>query len=455
MQNHPLPLLLVLLAAACIGPSETKELDTQPELGIAGPETTSSRSAEHHPADLLVTWNQRVLALAEAEDGFLTLKGLRTTMLMHLAVHDALNAITPRYLPFRTLPASPEANPMAAANQAAFEVAVSQYPEERSALQQELVSGLSQIEEGPGKKQGISLGKTASNSVLEAREGDGWDSRAEYQWHPMGPGVYAEFEEHSGTPKGFVFGAGWAIAKPIALSSPSHFRAPPPPAISSAEYAAAFNEVKKVGAAESSLRTADQTHLAMWWKDFAENSHNRLVRQLVSRDQLPLQEAARLFALLNMAIYDAYINVFDNKFHYNHWRPYTAIRWADRDGNPETQVAAQWDNTHNHTYAFPSYPSAHGAACSAAMSVIGSLLGDRRDFSMLTPAVDRAGPFSGKVPMVPTSRTFSSFSSAAEECALSRVYLGIHFRYDSIEGNRLGKAVGDFIVREFLTPDRR
>lgn len=128
----------------------------------------------------------------------------------------------------------------------------------------------------------------------------------------------------------------------------------------------------------------------MWWKDFVENSHNRLARELVTAERTDLWDAARLLALINMSVMDAYIVVFENKFFYNHWRPYTAIRWSGDDGNPATQADPQWQNTHGHTYA--------------------------------------------------------------SECALSRVYLGIHFRYDSLAGNQLGARVGHRAVERYLRP---
>ena len=267
----------------------------------------------------------------------------------------------------------------------------------------------------------------------------------------MGPGVYAEFSEHSGTPQGFVFGAGWAKADGFALDTADQFRAPPPPAIDSDAYTQAFNEVKDVGRFQSMKRTPDQTHLALWWKDFAENSHNRLARDLVAQEDPGLVESARLFALVNMGIFDAYVSVFENKFFYNHWRPYTAIRWAANDGNPSTVPEASWTNTHQHTYAFPSYPSAHGAACAAAQSAFTEVFGERYSFTMRTEQVDIAGPFSGKIQMLPATRSFNSFSDAAMECAISRVYLGIHFRYDSIAGFDLGQQVGRNVIATRLT----
>ncbi|MDF1573135.1 MAG: vanadium-dependent haloperoxidase [Bacteroidales bacterium] len=241
----------------------------------------------------------------------------------------------------------------------------------------------------------------------------------------MAPGVYAEFNEHSGTPEGFVFGSGWAKAQPFLLTEQGHFRSPPSPEINSDAYTIAFNEVKEVGCFESETRSTDQSHMAMWWKDFVENSHNRLARDLVHVENLNFWEASRTFALMNMAIYDAYVNVFDNKFYYNHWRPYTAIRWVDNDGNPDTELDADWNNLHKHTYAFPSYPSAHGSASSAAMTVLSYTLGtgNAYQFTMTIEEVDMAGPFSEKIKMNPPTRSFNSFFEAGMEAAMSRVYL--------------------------------
>lgn len=401
-------------------------------------------------ADLAVEWNEAVLGMAEAEDGFLTLKGLRTAALAHLAMHDALSSINGRYATFAYNKSDDNADPVAAATQAAFAVVINQYPGQIETVEALNEKWLATVSVGPARGAGIRLGDAVARTILRSRTGDGWDTSAEYQWHPMAPGVYAEFSEHSGTPQGFIFGAGWAKAKGLALESPDQFRSPPPPPIDSDPYTRAFNEVKDVGRFQSINRTPDQTHLALWWKDFAENSHNRLARDLIAKEQLSLADSTRLFALLNMSIFDAYVSVFDNKFHYNHWRPYTAIRWAANDGNPDTEAEESWTNTHRHTYAFPSYPSAHGAACASAMTVFADVFGDDYAFTMRSPMVDIAGPFSGKIEMHPPTRSFDRFSDAARECAISRLYLGIHFRYDSDAGYELGQRVGDQVVGRLL-----
>lgn len=407
---------------------------------------------EKYDGKLVASWNERIMAIAVAEDGLLTLKGLRTASMMHIAMHDALNAIHPVYTHYSFSNAAKVANPVAAAAQAAYEVAIAQYPGEQVQLEEELKRWLEPLEKGPDKEAGVTLGRASAAAILKQRGNDGWNNEAKYTWHPMGPGVYAEFHEHSGTPEGFVFGAGWATAKPFMLTKQDQFRSPPPPAINSDEYTEAYNEVKEFGRHQSISRTPDQSHLAMWWKDFVENSHNRLARQLILAEKIDLWAAVRTFALLNMSVYDAYINVFENKFFYNHWRPYTAIRWAANDGNPNTAPDPQWNNLHLHTYAFPSYPSAHGMASAAAMTVLVNTFGDDYAFTMTTTEVDSAGPFSGKMKMQPPTRTFDSFSAAALECSMSRVYLGIHFRYDSVEGNKLGTKIGKHACDNFLRP---
>lgn len=407
-------------------------------------------------ADIALQWNDKIMELAIQKDGLLTLNGVRTEAMASIAMHNALNAIQPIYSFYEFSSSPTAANPEAAAAQAAFDIALHSFPESQATLTNLLDLCLTTIPEGPAKELGVELGKIAAASILKVRKTDSWDGEAEYTWHPMAPGVYAEFNEHSGTPEGFVFGAGWATAQPFMLNASDQFRSPPPPSINSEGYTAAFNEVKAFGKTDSETRTDDQTHLAMWWKDFVEKSHNKLARELIQKENLNLWETARALALLNMTIYDAYVNVFDNKFYYNHWRPYTAIRWAEFDENPATAPDENWNNLHQHTYAFPSYPSAHGTASSAAMRVLANALGtgDNYAFTMTTEEVDSAGPFSEKIKMTPPTRSFNSFTAAGLEASVSRVYLGIHFRYDSEEGHRLGNKIGDYANANFMAPLR-
>ena len=408
----------------------------------------------NYTGEIVSVWNKKVIDLAIAEDNLFTLKGVRTTSMMHVAMHDALNAIQPKYTTYAYKGDVPKANPIAAVAQAAYEVAVDQFPDKENELYLELNNWLSSVPNGDSKNQGINLGKASAAAILKMRNDDTWNEQSEYTWHPMAPGVYAEFNEHSGTPEGFIFGAGWSKAKTFLLPSSDYFRSPPPPEINSDSYTKAYNEVKEVGATVSATRTKDQAHYAMWWKEFVEVSLNRLASDLVLKEKIDLWTTTRSFALLNMTIYDAYVCVFDNKFFYNHWRPYTAIRWAANDGNPDTEPDTTWNTLHNHTYPFPSYPSAHGSGSGAGMTVIANTLGlgNEYAFTMTVPEVDSAGPMSEKMKMDPPERSFNSFSEAALEGAMSRLYLGIHFRYDSVEGNKLGVQIGEYASQNFLKP---
>jgi len=416
--------------------------------------TSQSKNVDEYQPELVSTWNDKIINYAIAEDNLFTLKGVRTVSIMDVAIHDALNSISPKYETYAYNGIAPKANPIAAAAQAAYEVAVSQFPDKKNELSIELNRWLNSVKDEDSKEKGIQLGKASAQAIIKLRNNDTWNEESEYTWHPMAPGVYAEFSEHSETPIGFIFGAGWSKAKTFLLKSSDHFRSPPPPDISSPEYTEAYNEVKEVGATISGTRTIDQAHFAMWWKEFVEISLNRLANELIEKEKLNLWDATRSVALLNMTIYDAYVCVFDNKFFYNHWRPYTAIHWAAKDGNPDTEPDPNWNTLHKHTYPFPSYPSAHGTGSGAGMTVLANTLGfgDNYKFTMTVPEVDSAGPLSEKMKMNPPERNFNSFSEAAIEGAMSRLYLGIHFRYDSEEGNKLGVKIGEYASNNYLKP---
>ena len=385
-------------------------------------------------AGVVVAWSRKAYEIAFAEDQFLTFKGHRAFAMMHLAMHDALNAVVPVYEPYARASRDSLAHPVAAAAQAAHDVLASQYPGQEVSLAAELGEWLAQVPDGVHETRGIDLGRRAARAILSRREGDGWDLPGTYTFE-TGPGAYQT------TPPwdGFVAQPGFRLARPFGVQAPDALRAPPPPALNSKAYTAAFDEVKAFGRLDSGVRTPDQTGYAVWWMEFAEGSVNRLARQLVTERQTHLWRAARLFALLNMALFDTYVTVWDAKYEHNHWRPYTAVRHADTDGNEATTADRSWEPLRT-TPPFPEYVSAHSAACASSFHILGRTFGDAVAFRMDSTSAP---------PGMPT-RSFASFSEAAAECADSRVRIGFHFRYATDRGLALGRAVARSISRRQL-----
>lgn len=387
-------------------------------------------------APVVVEWNQKANEIAFAEDQFLTFKGVRAHAMTHIAQHDALNAVRPRFEQFAYLGRDRRAHPTAAAAQAAREVLVSEYPGERANIDALLAAQLAVVPEGPRKRAAIALGRRSAAAILAARRGDGYDFQGSYTFGDE-PGDYQTTPPFDG----FVFQPGFRFARPFALDSADQLRPPPPPALTSREYATAFNEVKQTGRVDSESRTPDQTGYAVWWMEFAEGSMNRLARGLTTRSGTGAWRAARLFAQLNVGLFDSYLAVWDSKFEHNHWRPYTAIRAAAADSNARTAPDPSWEPLRT-TPPFPDYVSAHSAVCASSLEILANTFGDHTRFTMATTSAP---------PGMPT-RSFRSFRAAADECADSRVRLGFHFRYATEGGKLLGRLVARHILRRCFEP---
>jgi hypothetical protein len=226
-------------------------------------------------SDLVVSWNSVGYDLAFAEDQFLTFKGQRALAMMHLAVHDSLNAIVPIYDAYAFHAGHGIAHPIAAAARAAHDVLLAQYPSQQARLGQELGRWLARVPPGAFRARGEAIGRAAAVALLDQRNGDGWDFPGTYEFHD-GPGRYQT------TPpwNGFVVQPGFRFARPFVLEYPHQFRPSPPPPLRTRAYARALREVQEYGAADSPRRSDDQTAYAVWWMEFAEGSVNRLARQL-------------------------------------------------------------------------------------------------------------------------------------------------------------------------------
>ncbi len=396
----------------------------------------SSHRTGSAPLDgaLVVAWNQLTYDLAFAEDQFLTFKGVRAFAMTHIAIHDALNAVVPRYHRYAYHQTRRSADPVAAAAVAAHDVLASLYPAAGERLDEELATWLARVPDGKRKARGLELGAETAAAILALRDGDGFDFQGTYTF-AAGPGVYQT------TPPwdGFVLQPGFRLATPFGLHAGDQFRPPTPPPLDSPTYATAYDEVKEQGRVDSGVRTPDQTAYAVWWMEFTEGSMNRLARNLVTEHGTHLWDAARLFALLNMSMFDTYVATWDSKFAANHWRPYTAIRAAAEDGNPRTAPDATWEPLRT-TPPFPEYVSAHSAVCSSSFEILGRAFGRHLEFTMDTTTAP---------PGMPT-RSFPSFRSAAAECADSRVQLGWHFRYATDGGLALGRDVATYVATHHL-----
>jgi hypothetical protein len=400
--------------------------------GVAGHVTQAVAREKGEAWQLAVAWNQLAYDLAFAEDQFHTFKGQRTFAMMHIAMHDALNTVDPIYQRYGYSGEQTAADPLAAVAQAAYVILISQYPGQKKKLDDELASWLGVVPDGAAKGTGIALGTASAASILADRQHDGWNETGTYTFRKA-PGQYQTTPDWNG----FVVQPGFRNAKPFALESGKQFRPAPPPATTSPAYAEAFNEVKAYGGARQ--RDIDQSGYAIWWMEFAEGSVNRLARQLVRDRNIDPWTANRMFAQLNMALFDAYIAVWDSKYEFNHWRPYTAIRQAIDDGNGDTTADPAWEPL-KPTPPFPEYVSAHAAGCAAAFAVLTGTFGNDQPFSMGSLTAPAEAP----------TRNFTSFDRAADECAASRVRLGWHFRYGVDEGLKLGTTVAGYVLKNRL-----
>ncbi len=392
---------------------------------------------EQYSNQIILDWN---LAAYEAMGGASyqhSLLAARINAMTHIAMHDALNAVAPRYQTYAFHQKNSDADPIAAAASAGYEVLVNQLPAAKPLLDSCLAASLATVPEGSAKTQGIELGKQAAAAILALRKNDGAFENPIVV--PVGTGLAGEYQVVP--PFDFVFAPFWKTMQPFALENPGQFRIIPQPALTSQTYAEDFDEVKRIGQKDSTYRSAGQTAIAMFWYEFSEAGWNRVARVAAVDKKLGLLATARLFALVDMALADAYTAGWDSKFHFNFWRPFTAIRAADLDGNENTEADPNWEPLMP-TPPVQDYPSTHSALGNAAATVLTSVLGENVGFTMHSPTAQVPG----------SARSYNSFLQAADENAESRVVAGIHFRFSCEKGQELGNNVGLWIVEHHLRP---
>ena len=394
----------------------------------------------------------------------------RTMTMMHLAIHDALNAIDRRYEPYLYAvdrPFKPHlyagmadlaATADAAISAAARDVLVGVVPdwgkpEQRAKaltiVESRYTAALATLPDGLAKKHGIAVGQAAAASMLAARKTDGSNAASPYtsgtapgKWRPHPNPVPADPPiSDAALAKGNwpAMLPHWGHVATFTMVTPWQFRGSGPPALTSAEYARDYEEVKRLGGKSSTGRTPDQSEMARYWYEGSPQSWSRIARVVAAQRALNRWDSARLLALVNTAIADSYIAGFDSRYLYDLWRPVTAIRSGDIDGNEATAGDHGWETFLN-TPPIPDYPSTHSVSGAAAAAVLARFFGtDQVAFSMTS-----GEPFAG------ITRSFKSFSQASQENADSRVYAGIHFRSACRDGIVLGEQIGRRAFAQYL-----
>jgi hypothetical protein len=386
-------------------------------------------------ADVVTDWNALMVSTVSGQNPFAQ---ARFAAIVQLAVYEAVNSITRSYQPYLREPiaVSYPASPEAAAVAAAHRVLATYFPGSSTGLDAARAASLGSIADGAAKVNGITVGEAAAAAMIALRADDGSSPPAFHQPLSADPGVWQPTP--ACPPAGGVL-LHWRHVTPFGIKRADQFRSAPPPPLTSRRYARDLNEVKAVGGVDSMQRPGQLANIARFYAAvLAVATWNPAVMQATLQKHHSLSFNARLFALLNIAISDGAVAVMDTKYEYAFWRPETAIRVADIDGNRWTEADASFTPFIT-TPCFPSYGSAHAAASYAARAVAESVLGEDETEIVLSNAA-----------MPGIVLEYASFEEITEDIDDARVYGGIHFRFDQRAGARQGRKVGAWVVNHHL-----
>jgi membrane-associated phospholipid phosphatase len=386
----------------------------------------------------VIDWNQVLLSIVNTPGAQpANIQPTRNFAILQAAIYDAVNSIDRTHESYLISVRAPRAaSETAAADAAAHTALVGLYPAWQITLDADYLAQLAKVADGPAKDQGVRVGQQVATDLLAIRANDGSNVVPLPFAAGTTPGDYRPTPPNFAAP---VF-TGWGSVTPFVLDSGNQFRPGPPPALTSDAYAAAINEVQSLGSATSTTRTADQTQTGMFWGPPIQNFWNQIAQTVALAHHSDLPTTARLFAALNLSFADSAIAFYDAKYTYQLWRPVTAIRLADTDGNPNTVADPNWLPLAGNTAADPSYPGAHSTISAAGADVLASFYGDGQHFSVTSSALPGV------------TRSFTSFSAAAQEAGLSRIYAGQHTRIDHVAGLALGHDVAGFVLHNALLP---
>jgi hypothetical protein len=380
---------------------------------------------------IVIAWNKELLHIVQTPGAQpTTVHPTRSFGILHAAIYDAVVSITqdaPAYAFSLNAPSS--ARPDAAAAVAGHDTLVALYPKMKEALDQQLTGELATIPDGTSKQQGIQVGHTVAARLIAIRANDGSAATPPPFVPGNQPGNYRPTPPNFAAP---VF-TNWGNVTPFVLNNAAQFRPGPPPALTSQAYAQALNEVKSLGQKSSTTRTADQTVIGKFWGGPIWNTWNEVAENAALAHHTNLETTARMFAALNISFADSAISFYNAKYHYQLWRPITAIRLADTDGNPATVGDPTWTPLAV-TAPDPSYPGAHSTISAAGATVLSAFFGNQDQIRVTSDVLPG------------TVRTFASYNDVATEAGLSRIFAGQHTRIDHEAGLQLGHNIAQFVL---------
>jgi hypothetical protein len=383
-------------------------------------------------ADAVLDWNEAALAEVAAA-GQLPPDGARTMAMVHVAVFDAVNAIDRRYEPLAFNERGPaDASMDAAVASAAYTVLASLFPARQPQLAEAYAAALARIPSGLSKHAGIEIGHSAAMACIALRADDGTGAPNRYTPYASA-GVYV--------PTSLPIALEWPDVKPWSMRTPSQFRPAPPPALTSETWARDFAEVERLGSRNSQERSPRETETALFWTITGPAAWNPVVRSLASSHRMSAVAQARLFALANVAAMDSFVAVFDAKYAYGFWRPITAIRRAEIDGNDATAADAHWSPLIE-TPLHPEYPCAHCISSAAVGAVLEAELG------------------TGDVPVISMTSTatpgvvhrWTRIDDYVAEVSDARVLGGVHYRTSAEVGTAMGRSIAQQAVETLMRP---
>jgi hypothetical protein len=394
-------------------------------------------------ANVITDWDEKGLVAVAAMvsvPGTSPYPAQRMMAMVHAAMFDAVNSIERRYRPYVVqLTVDPATSKEAAAATAAATVLATIDAKTAGEMKSALAAYLASIPDGAAKADGVKLGEAVAAKVLAARANDGADAPDAYRPRTT-PGVYVS--------TALPISSMWPDMQPFALAKGAQFRPEAPIALESGEWATDYNELKDYGGQVSAKRTAEQTDIARFWLLGPPFVYHPFARKLVLAKQMSVVDSARFMALVSIGITDSIIAVLDAKYHYNFWRPLTAIRNGDIDGNPATDREATWQPIAN-TPMHPEYPCAHCIQSGSVAGVVKAVFG--------TEDIPEIALTSTTAPGV--TRRFTNMTAFTGEIASARIWAGFHYRFSTRVGTRMGLQIGDYVVQNVMQPagvvDRR